>query len=340
MARPLRIEYPGAVYHLQNYGNRNMPIYEDDDDRDLFLTTLREATERCRWNVYAYALMDNHFHLLLETVEPNLSDGMKWMLTAYTQRFNRRHGYTGHLFGGRYHSMLVEAANSHYFSTIIDYIHLNPARSGIARVRGFEGAGKWTSLPAWMASPENRPAWIHPERGLACFACEDTEEGRLKYYIHLLARYEAESMDERSLIPLGHTGPGTVQRGWCYGSKAFRQSILSNLREYTRRPADGSLGKCGQEASEHLAENIVKRGCRAFGLTQEELHSTAYSHPDKLVIALAVHKATIVPYAWISARLNMGAPRSLGTLLHRAKKMYAEDAKVRAWIDRITAETR
>lgn len=335
MARPLRIEYPGAVYHLQNYGNRNMPIYEDDD-RDLFLATLREATERCRWNVYAYALMDNHFHLLLETVEPNLSDGMKWMLTAYTQRFNRRHGYTGHLFGGRYHSMLVEASNSHYFSTIIDYIHLNPARSGIARVRGFEGAGKWTSLPAWMAAPENRPAWIQPERGLACFACEDTEEGRLKYYNHLLARYEAESMDERSLIPLGHTGPGTVQRGWCYGSSAFRARLVGELPRLARRKPV-TTGIKASEIGEYRAEAIVKNGLKSFGLSEEDLLTTPYSHPSKLIIALAVRQSTLVPYAWISNRLHMGIPKSMGTLLHRAKKMAETDLKTRAWIERLTA---
>ena len=122
-----------------------------------------------------------------------------------------------------------EADNAHYFSTIIDYIHLNPARSGLARRHTFLSGCKWTSLPAWLDSPAKRPKWIHPERGLVCFGCDDTEDGRQKYLNHLMGRFEAERMDERSLLPAGHVGPGTVQRGWCYGSSAFRARLVGNF---------------------------------------------------------------------------------------------------------------
>ena len=137
MSRTLRIEYPGAVYHVQSEGNRGDAIYLDDEDRKTFLRTFQEAARRCGWTVYAYALMANHYHLLFQTSRANLVDGMKWLQTAYTQRFNARHRMRGHLFAGRYHAMVVEADNAHYFSTIIDYIHLNPARSGLARRHTF-----------------------------------------------------------------------------------------------------------------------------------------------------------------------------------------------------------
>ena len=133
MSRTLRIEYPGAVYHVQSEGNRGDAIYLDDEDRETFLRTFQEAARRSGWTVYAYALMANHYHILFQTARANLVDGMKWLQTAYTQRFNARHRMRGHLFAGRYHAMVVEAENAHYFSTIIDYIHLNPARSGLAR---------------------------------------------------------------------------------------------------------------------------------------------------------------------------------------------------------------
>ena len=133
MSRTLRIEYPGAVYHVQSEGNRGDAIYLDDEDREIFLRTFQEASRRSGWTVYAYALMANHYHILFQTARANLVDGMKWLQTAYTQRFNARHRMRGHLFAGRYHAMVVEADNAHYFSTIIDYIHLNPARSGLAR---------------------------------------------------------------------------------------------------------------------------------------------------------------------------------------------------------------
>ena len=225
MSRTLRIEYPGAVYHVQSEGNRGDAIYLDDEDREIFLRTFQEASRRSGWTVYAYALMANHYHILFQTARANLVDGMKWLQTAYTQRFNARHRMRGHLFAGRYHAMVVEADNAHYFSTIIDYIHLNPARSGLARRHTFLSGCKWTSLPAWLDSPAKRPKWIHPERGLVCFGCDDTEDGRQKYLNHLMGRFEAERMDERSCCPpatlapapssgAGATAPAPSVPGW------------------------------------------------------------------------------------------------------------------------------
>lgn len=95
MSRTLRIEYPGAVYHVQSEGNRGDAIYLDDEDRKTFLRTFQEAARRCGWTVYAYALMANHYHLLFQTSRANLVDGMKWLQTAYTQRFNARHRMRG-----------------------------------------------------------------------------------------------------------------------------------------------------------------------------------------------------------------------------------------------------
>jgi REP element-mobilizing transposase RayT len=91
VARKLRIQYPGAIYHVMNRGDRREPIFEDDQDRERFLETLTEACEKTTWQVHAYCLMSNHFHLLLETPQPNLVPGMKWFLGTYTIRFNRRH---------------------------------------------------------------------------------------------------------------------------------------------------------------------------------------------------------------------------------------------------------
>ena len=101
MARPLRIQYPGALYHVMNRGDRREDIYFDDKDRFCFLETLAQACEKTGWQVHAFCLMSNHFHLVLETPEPNLSAGMKWLLQTYSSRFNR-HGCFGHVFSGRY----------------------------------------------------------------------------------------------------------------------------------------------------------------------------------------------------------------------------------------------
>ena len=98
MARKLRLQYPGAIYHVMNRGDRREAIFLDDVDRRCFLQTLSEACAKTSWPVHAYCLMGNHFHLVLETPQPNLVEGMKWLLGTYTSRFNRRHKYFGHLF--------------------------------------------------------------------------------------------------------------------------------------------------------------------------------------------------------------------------------------------------
>ena len=112
MARKLRIEYPGAIYHVMNRGDRRQAIVKDDTDRELFFNTLTEVCDKTCWQVHAYCLMDNHFHLVLETPDANLVAGMKWFLGTYTSRFNRRHKEFGHLFSGRYKSLIVEGSGN------------------------------------------------------------------------------------------------------------------------------------------------------------------------------------------------------------------------------------
>jgi len=108
MARPLRVEYPGATYHVMARGNQGRAIFADDRDRQRWVETLGEACEKTGWRLDAYVLMGNHYHLLLETPEGNLVAGMKWLQGTYTQRFNRRHQVSGHLFQGRYKAVPVE----------------------------------------------------------------------------------------------------------------------------------------------------------------------------------------------------------------------------------------
>ena len=117
MARALRIQYPGAIYHVMNRGDRREDIYLDDQDRLCFLQTLGQTCEKTGWEVHAYCLMRNHFHLVVETPEPNLSVGMKWLLQTYSSRFNRRHKFFGHVFSGRYKAPLVDGRGTGYLRT-------------------------------------------------------------------------------------------------------------------------------------------------------------------------------------------------------------------------------
>ena len=127
MARPLRIEYPGAVYHITSRGNEKKPVFKDDEDRRNFLNTLRHVNKKYNWICHAYCLMINHYHFLVETPDGNLSLGMRQMNGVYTQLFNKRHGRTGHLFQGRYHSILIQK-DSHLLE-VCRYVVLNPVRA-------------------------------------------------------------------------------------------------------------------------------------------------------------------------------------------------------------------
>ena len=118
MARKLRIQYAGAVYHVMNRGDRREAIFHDDQDRRCFVDTLGEACAKTAWQVHAYCLMPNHFHLVVETPQANLVAGMKWLLGAYTGRFNRRHRAFGHLFSGHYKALIAEGSGNGYLRTV------------------------------------------------------------------------------------------------------------------------------------------------------------------------------------------------------------------------------
>jgi len=129
MPRSLRIEFPGAYYHVMARGNRRETIFHDDDDRRFFLATLSEACAMTGWRVHAWVLMGNHYHLFIETPEANLVAGMSWLQNTVTRRYNVRHQAWGRLFGDRYKAVLVEGADTYHYRTLADYIHLNPVRA-------------------------------------------------------------------------------------------------------------------------------------------------------------------------------------------------------------------
>ena len=116
-----------------NRGDRREEIFRDDADRERFLATLTEACGKTQWQIHAYCLMSNHFHLVIETPGANLVSGMKWLLGVYTRRFNIRHQECGHLFAGRYKALSVDGSGNGYLRTVCDYVHLNPVRAKLLK---------------------------------------------------------------------------------------------------------------------------------------------------------------------------------------------------------------
>jgi len=172
-----------------NRGDRREAIFKDDRDRNCFLETLAEACGKTNWLVHAYCLMGNHFHLVVETPKPNLVAGMKWFLGTYTSRFNRRHKLFGHLFSGRYKSLVVEGSGNGYLRTVCDYVHLNPVRAGMLRPEEPLKNYRWSSYPVYLKRPGERPGWMRVDRVLGELGIRrDDSAGRRSF---------AEAMEER-----------------------------------------------------------------------------------------------------------------------------------------------
>jgi len=154
MARPLRLEFPGALYHVTTRGHERRAIARDDEARHRFLTLLGQTVGVFRWTLHAYVLMDNHYHLLVETPEPSLSRGMRQLNGLYGQAFNRRHGRVGHLFQGRFKSILVE--EERHLLALCRYVVLNPVRAQIVqrpeqwRWSNYRYTAGLTPAPEWL----------------------------------------------------------------------------------------------------------------------------------------------------------------------------------------------
>jgi putative transposase len=157
MSRPLRLELSGGLYHVTSRGDRREDIYLDDLDREAWLEVLGQVCERYHWAIHAWCQMTNHYHLVIETSEGNLSAGMRQLNGVYTQKVNNRHRRVGHVFQGRFKGILVERDS--YLLELARYVVLNPVRAGMVRdVRKW----KWSSYHA-MVGTTSRPAWLQAD---------------------------------------------------------------------------------------------------------------------------------------------------------------------------------
>ena len=211
MARPLRIQFEGAVYHVTSRGNAGNPIFISDDDRVLFFKILGETVERFGWICHAYCLMPNHFHLLIETPQANLSRGMRYLNGVYTQAFNRSRKRGGHIFQGRFKAVLVEK-ESHLLE-VARYIVLNPVRAQLA---AHPRMWKWSSYRA-TSGESSPPAFLTVDWLLQQF------DGRRERAIRAYRRFVKEGK--------GVSLWDDVQGGALLGCEAFVQEMRPLLRD-------------------------------------------------------------------------------------------------------------
>jgi putative transposase len=316
MPRQIRIEFPGATYHVMCRGDRGEAIFRDDGDRKMMLATLAQTVKKTGWLVHAWVWMSNHYHLVIETPEPNLVKGMAWFQATYTRRFNIRHGLRGHLFGGRYKAVLVQAAQGEYFSTLLDYMHLNPVRAGIVRVSRGEDLRDypWSSWTGYL-HPRKRQPWQRVSRAFPAWGVEDTVEGRRALRIRVEDRMAAEQAERCGLSEIhGQSLQSTLRRGWYYGTETFREWLLEQAEGVLKERSQKRKNYHGDELKAHdlsAAQMLLEAGLREAELEEADLPRLRKRDPRKVMIAARIYEDTAVPLGWIAKRLFMGTPSNV-----------------------------
>ncbi len=324
MPRVIRYQYPGAVYHLMARGDGGKVVFENDEDRKGFLFRLGKVCECHGWRVHAWVLMDNHFHLLVETPEANLSTGMKLLLGSFSQGWNKRRLRRGHVFQGRYKSIPVNASDSdpYYFRIAADYIHLNPARAGLAG--GSHGPlvdYAWSSLRDHAKG--KGPDWLESEKLLRAFELAEDGRGRRAYVAWLEARAATDGgrIDEEAMKAL--------RRGWYLGKPDFSQRLLGLIegKPGKKTRANGAHESHGKAEAERLAVEALG----ALGISSERkvLEGMRKGDRAKVLVAALLRKKTAVGNDWIAERLHMGHHGSVSRLVVAANKDSVHEAELK-----------
>ena len=308
MARKLRVEYPGAIYHVMSRGDRREPIFKDDTDRKRFVETLGEACAKTGWRVHAWCLMENHFHIVIETPRANLVSGMKWLLSVSTGRFNRRHRLCGHLFSGRYKALVVDGSRAGYLKTVCDYVHLNPVRAGLLPADRPLAVFFWSSYRLYLLPPSRRPNWLNAlallgEHGIP----KDSAAGRREFALRMEQRRRSE--DKGQWEPL--------RRGWYLGQESFRQELLARM---TKQTGENHYGEEARQTELERAEVMACAELKKAGLSEEELSRRRKGDQKKARVAMRLRQKTSMTLRWIAQRLQMGTPGSLANRLRSWKE--------------------
>jgi REP element-mobilizing transposase RayT len=306
MPRSLRIEYPGAVYHALNRGNYRDSIFSLETIKGIFENTLFAACERSGWILHGYCVLDNHYHLALETPEPNLSAGMQWLQATFANRFNRNVQSRGHVFQGRFKSLIVE--RDEYLGTLLDYIHLNPVRAGIVAPDQLQEY-RWSSF-WYLFHKRKRPAFMEMSSCLYYAGhLVDTPIGRQKYRSYL--GWLVESNNEQADAKFRH-----ICRGWALGTRDFKNILLEKKQVRWIE----SVGRETEEARHLYWESLLKKLLAHLGKSHSHIVSEKKSAQWKVMIAYYMKKNTLVSNTWLGEHLHMGRPQGVSQYVSAFEK--------------------
>ena len=306
MARRLRLQYDGALYHIINRGNYRRDVFETAGATRAFEAALFEAADRHRWRLHAHAVMRNHFHLALETPEANLVEGMHWLQSTYATRFNRFRSERGHLFQGRYQSPVIEDAAA--LVRVINYIHLNPVAAGIVEMPALP-TYPWTSLARFLQGP--RPPCLTAGALLAHLELPDSAAGWSNYVAQLEALVGDPAAQESA-------GWQDFSKGWAIGTHGWRRALA---KEHAQYALEVGIAKDElREIKEARWRLLLEHALRAAGKSAIDIEHDCKGAAWKIELARRLRVTAAAPYRWIAAVLKMGSPASVRVYLCQQRR--------------------
>jgi putative transposase len=318
MARPLRIEFEGALYHVTSRGNERREIFRSDDDRNDFLCMLGQAAVRFGWSVTAYVLMTNHFHLVIQTPQPNLSRGMHWLNGKYVGRFNRRHKRCGHLFQGRYHAFLIDKES--YATEVLRYVVLNPVRAGmVTRPEDY----RWSSYRA-TAGLESGPSWLDLPTVYTAFGLDrELAQGEYRSFVHAAIGSKERLWDKvTNALYLG--GEAWVKR--------MRALVESKPRSTDHPKVQRAVGR-------PTMNRIIDTLAQATNLPRATVRSRAGGSTRWLAAWLGWNEG-LITLRTIAASFRLRSEGHISRLVRRCEVAFAKDAALLATLDATLAALR
>ncbi len=319
MPRRLRIQYPGAIYHVMARGNGRQDIVRDHEDSDRLQQELGRAVGRCGWKVYAFVILSNHFHLVLKTPRPNLARGMQTFLSTYANAWARRHRFCGHVFQGRYRTELVE--DESYLWTVTRYVHLNPVR---ARLVEHPAAWRWSSYPGY-ANRGRRLDWVAADELLASWAGEFGGSDPAGVY----RRYVTAGLEEPPPSPWLE-----ARQGWILGSPDFVArlgDLVRGVPSHVPRREARLLQGVG-------IEKVIEVVCRGYQVEESELSRRGSRHEARAALAYLARQHTTASHSELAERLGLSRPDSVPNLTRRFSRWLAQRHDVRQRLDGLEEE--
>ena len=287
-------------------GDQREDIFLDDVDRHDFIKTLAEACQKTDWQVHAFCLMRNHYHLVLETANANLVAGMAWLQGTYTIRLNNRHQLTGHVLSGRYKAQLVDGSTTGYLSTACDYVHLNPVRAKLLAAEDRLLAYPWSSFPLYLSAREHRPKWLRTDRLLGEHGIQQDTPASRQEFERRLERRRLEEVNEEALE--------AFRQAWSIGGESFRRECLQRMEG---KVGENHPGKTRFETAEAKADRIIGEELGRLKWTPGDLATEHKNHPVKLALAAKLRQETTLSVKQIAERLHLGKPKGARTNLHK-----------------------